>query len=509
MPRFAEPVSIRSLKKVGPRQPAAAPRRTGPPHRSATWHALQFKAARSQAVPPAKTESGAGLPMPLRTGIERLSGLAMDDVRVHRNSAAPARLGAYAFAQGRDIHLGPGQERHLPHEAWHVVQQAQGRVKPTMQMHGAVPINDDSGLEREADLMGDRALSLADSAAPAQRVAAPARRTAAGETAQAVMQCLRFSNTNSFYGAPRHPDSISQQQAAALAPLLPTTSFSTHVAMVNLPGEGLLWVEILNSDANWIASKAGRFQARDSAEASDDDHGSDSPAPEEPIAWSDLTPTGLKRLPDPVLFEIFKNLALPLLRNAGQRIPNHLVTIYYQWKFGGVHTRSQLCTLLGIQAKSQSVVQMARTGNTYSYNTGYTGNHTGTNYADVVYYRDTGGNIDFSVNPATIIASYNILSGDSIAASSIAWSDPLVSASKVQMSTDLTDKKKGVMPSGKAVSLPKASRSQHFAIADMLYPNARTGKLTWHHLNNPYEMVLVDMRVHAKHGHNGGVHLWK
>ena len=29
---------------------------------------------------------------------------------------------ALAYAQGSDIHLAPGQEQHLPHEAWHVVQ---------------------------------------------------------------------------------------------------------------------------------------------------------------------------------------------------------------------------------------------------------------------------------------------------------------------------------------------------------------------------------------------------
>jgi len=56
----------------------------------------------------------------------------MDHVQVHRNSSKPAQLNAHAFAQGSDIHLAPGQEQHLPHEAWHVVQQAQGRVKPTM-----------------------------------------------------------------------------------------------------------------------------------------------------------------------------------------------------------------------------------------------------------------------------------------------------------------------------------------------------------------------------------------
>lgn len=99
-----------------------------------------------------------GLPGPLKAGIESLSGLSMDHVRVHYNSSQPAQLNALAYAQGSDIHLAPGQERHLPHEAWHVVQQAQGRVRPTMQMKGGVAVNDDAGLEREADEMGGRAV---------------------------------------------------------------------------------------------------------------------------------------------------------------------------------------------------------------------------------------------------------------------------------------------------------------------------------------------------------------
>ncbi len=75
-----------------------------------------------------------GLPDNLKSGIENLSGMSMDNVKVHYNSAQPAQLNALAYAQGSDIHVAPGQEQHLPHEAWHVVQQAQGRVKPTMQM---------------------------------------------------------------------------------------------------------------------------------------------------------------------------------------------------------------------------------------------------------------------------------------------------------------------------------------------------------------------------------------
>jgi hypothetical protein len=105
--------------------------------------------------------TGGGLPARLRAGIEALSSLSMDGVRVHYNSARPAQLQAHAYAQGADIHLGPGQERHLPHEAWHVVQQAQGRVRPTIQAKG-LPVNDDEQLEREADHMGERAMRIGD-----------------------------------------------------------------------------------------------------------------------------------------------------------------------------------------------------------------------------------------------------------------------------------------------------------------------------------------------------------
>ena len=118
--------------------------------------------------PPNRT----GLPDGLKAGIENLSGMALDHVRVHRNSARPAQLNAHAYAQGSDIHLAPRQERHLPHEAWHVVQQAQGRVRPTLQMKGGAAINDDSSLEHEADVMGSRALATSpradDGSAPAQ-----------------------------------------------------------------------------------------------------------------------------------------------------------------------------------------------------------------------------------------------------------------------------------------------------------------------------------------------------
>ena len=112
---------------------------------------------RARSTPPNNT----GLPDGLKSGIEALSGISMDNVKVHYNSSQPAQLNALAYAQGRDIHVAPGQKRCLPHEAWHLVQQAQGRVKPTMQMKGGVPVNDDEGLEQEADVMGAKALANA------------------------------------------------------------------------------------------------------------------------------------------------------------------------------------------------------------------------------------------------------------------------------------------------------------------------------------------------------------
>lgn len=111
--------------------------------------------------PPApREENKTGLPDNLRASVEALSGLSLDDVKVRFNSSRPADLQAVAFTQGTEIHVGPGQERHVAHEAWHVVQQKQGRVTATRQAKGAA-LNDNALLEREADEMGAKAVLAA------------------------------------------------------------------------------------------------------------------------------------------------------------------------------------------------------------------------------------------------------------------------------------------------------------------------------------------------------------
>lgn len=132
---------------------------------AAAWQRGLADAMTRRAEPPRQL-GAPGLPARLKAGIESLSGVAMDGVRVHRDSPQPARIGAEAYAAGNDIHLAPGRAHHLPHEAWHVAQQRQGRVRTTVQAKGSLRIdphgppaliNADPALEREADRMGERA----------------------------------------------------------------------------------------------------------------------------------------------------------------------------------------------------------------------------------------------------------------------------------------------------------------------------------------------------------------
>ena len=107
---------------------------------------------------PVQKKNETGMPDNLKAGIEDLSGFSMDDVRVHYNSDKPATVQALAYTQGTDIHVAPGQEQHLPHEAWHVAQQMAGRVESTTEV-GGLPVNDNVDLEHEADVMGAKANS--------------------------------------------------------------------------------------------------------------------------------------------------------------------------------------------------------------------------------------------------------------------------------------------------------------------------------------------------------------
>lgn len=137
--------------------------------------------------------------------------------------------------------------------------------------------------------------------------------------------------------------------------------------------------------------------------------------------------------------------------------------------------------------EENSITQFARKPNVVSGPKSYGA------YKDVAYKTDDKGCIDFSTTHGVPTA----------------WSDPVDPGTEVELSK-----------AGKTINTK--DRAQHFAIGDHLLAKAKFGsggkasqitnyrksKWTWHHLKDPYKMVLVDMLVHAKHGHNGGVHIW-
>lgn len=129
------------------------------------------EAAANSAVIQRKKSNETGLPDGLKTGIESLSGMSLDHVRVVYNSSKPAEVQALAYACGDEIHVAPGQEAHLPEEAWHIVQQMQGKVKATTEVNHS-PVNDDRKLEEEAQNMGAKAMALQaePSAEPLQQI---------------------------------------------------------------------------------------------------------------------------------------------------------------------------------------------------------------------------------------------------------------------------------------------------------------------------------------------------
>jgi hypothetical protein len=106
---------------------------------------------------------GAPLPSAVESKMSQSFGIDLSGVRVHEGGDAAA-MGAQAYTQGTDIHFAPGRydphsaggQELLGHELTHVVQQSQGRVASTTQAKG-LAINDDAGLEREADVIGARA----------------------------------------------------------------------------------------------------------------------------------------------------------------------------------------------------------------------------------------------------------------------------------------------------------------------------------------------------------------
>lgn len=126
-----------------------------------------------------------GIPIQTKRRFEEMSGYSFDDVRIHYSSDKPARFRALAFTQGNEVHIAPGQERYLEHELGHVVQQKEGRVRPTSYI-GHVPVNEDAALEQEADM---RWRHWQTSERAASRTTAPVQGVVQGQFVKVKFHC--------------------------------------------------------------------------------------------------------------------------------------------------------------------------------------------------------------------------------------------------------------------------------------------------------------------------------
>ncbi len=118
----------------------------------------------SQAQPPPfqlKSSSQSGMPSDTLSHMSSSFGKDFSDVNIHQGSQSAVDAGALAYTQGNNIHFAPGQydpssqsgQELLGHELTHVVQQREGRVQANNEVNG-MPLNDDKGLEQEADQIG-------------------------------------------------------------------------------------------------------------------------------------------------------------------------------------------------------------------------------------------------------------------------------------------------------------------------------------------------------------------
>ena len=103
----------------------------------------------------AEEESG------IKEQMSQALGHDFSDVNIHTDSKAATNVGALAYTQGKDVHFAPGQfnpdttqgKELIGHEFKHKEQQDNNRVQATTEVNG-MPVNDDKGLEKEADDAG-------------------------------------------------------------------------------------------------------------------------------------------------------------------------------------------------------------------------------------------------------------------------------------------------------------------------------------------------------------------
>jgi len=406
-----------------------------------------------------------GMPEPVRTQMEAAFDTDFSDVTIHPNSSKAAKLDALAYTRGHDIHFAPGTynpgtdsgRRLLGHELAHVVQQREGRVHSTHRYMG-LPVNEDPGLEQEADRLGTRASrfrtgSPYSSYRPSVPAAAPGVAAVPTGIPQPPKTVVQGVLTRSVMSALRKAQTAEDIFLVILK--YPGREQEIIEAVRQLPDEG--------STYNFMGSQYEEWKRM--------------------AAEGGVHPGGSEEI------EALAEQASPDIEDPEDRAEEYLNE---QWHDeDGPDTEEEIIEREDVE----SGYQFARKGNTISgpktYKTKKFGQFTG-----VSYKTDNLGSIDFTKPVAKKT-----------------WTDPVLNNTNVNLNEGSTNMQYGFTKNKTKVKIKGASRAQHFSIADRILEKNkininRGSAYTWHHLTNKYEMVLVDMTVHAKHGHNGGIYLW-
>ncbi|WP_139488473.1 eCIS core domain-containing protein [Brevibacillus dissolubilis] len=210
-----------------------------------------------KSQPPSSLPPTAANKMPLyvQSKMEGVFGHNFADVNIHRHSGRAGELGALAYTQGNDIHFAPGQynpdspagQSLLGHELAHVIQQRQGRVKPTLE-HKGLPINDNPALEQEADQMGAKAASISEPPeSPIQQKRASTASPQAVTTTPVIQRMLGYKVTPNTETESTKQLGTSLEEKGDIVKWIPVTK-GDMIKLKKKKGETIYWVSNVGDD---------------------------------------------------------------------------------------------------------------------------------------------------------------------------------------------------------------------------------------------------------------------
>ena len=346
-----------------------------------------------------------------------------------------------------------------------------------------------------------------------RRMAQPVNRQSIQRQQASDPEDLQMKSVDNFHTSWLQRQQAPEEEELQMKPLVNTITPLVQRQQAPDP-EDLQMKSVDNSHISWLQRQQAPEEEElpEDTEVQDEDHKNEGgSAAEEKVNIDELNLNEIKK--DDVGLKNFFKIFVQDVENGKYSNLQDNTELYNEWYDSGVKTRDGFKKLLNkcptsdgnnLKRHSESDInnsdskrsrlQMQRNGNTISYQKEYNTDNYG-KFEEITYTRDGVGNINFS----------NVTKQGT-------WQDPVNGQTNVQLNKGLRNKQYGLTKRGMKIHLATSSREQHFSIANRIMGYSDAGSpdnWTWHHKTTKYEMVLVDRQVHRKHGHNGGILLWK